>query len=464
MAQILKLTHADLADLSLLSGGNGLQLERRAWLPNVATVTPGRTPPPVQENLTCVLKTTAGTMDAIATFMQNLAEYQRYCTEYAVDNTRQSPVYLQSKLNTETGTRQCIVYAIDWAMTSNLYDGKDEAGTTELTITIERGPFYEDTAQTAMPVLSTDSGLARVWDVTSATAVAGDVRARVDNIRFEEKSSNAIGRIWCGWRSEGKHGDLTKFEPIWEVEDAGSLGTGVTGTDATASPSGGSNNKVQWAAVSSSTLLAEIRMLDIITTTADIDKNFGRFLFLVRAKVSAGTWTLRARFGYSLNDDDELVRAPAFDVSSTSWNTYEMGVYTMPTRDIRTLTPVNADDQYSCVQIWGKTAGAGTLDLDCVIPIPVDEGYAVIKNIKAGLNEGIYLGETVAGRPYAYSELSAGFHNVEYDVVDFGPRPGNNYLVLSWARDDESRLTDQIGVGAATSGWYDRWRLLRGAD
>jgi len=223
-----------------------------------------------------------------------------------------------------------------------------------------------------------------------------------------------------------------------------------------------------------------IRLNDVSTDEPD---NLGLFLWLLRAKVSAGTWEVQLRYGYSLMDDDDFVRGPIVETSNTSWDYLEMGQAYVPIRDLQIIpASVLSVDVYEgtfMVQVWARrTAGAGTIDLDCLCPITLDIGWLVSKNIDAayrGATDKDHFTYAVGpqDKKAAYTlfvnagvvTVLAGVPTLSTDGLYLPPGDGRLYVVYAHAT--SSVITDVIAIGSlspATQGYFERWSSLRGAE
>jgi len=166
--------------------------------------------------------------------------------------------------------------------------------------------------------------------------------------------------------------------------------------------------------------------------------------------------------------DADFVAGPKVEVG-TSWNYYEMGIAPIPLRDLQVLPLAVHAAAYEAgytLQIWGRrTSGAGSLDLDCVCPVPVDEGF---------LSDEV---EVIAGNVWAVAESPIGrvgrvvaytsyYHvGAPKSFCNFGLPPGDGRMIVVYQRPASSVLMDQVTLNDGNGGlYYCQWYNLRGSE
>lgn len=301
--------------------------------------------------------------------------------------------------------------------------------------------------------------------------IVGSVGARIDLMRLTAAAGDVLGRAWIGLRSADRHGTLANFENYWECEDASLLGTDAAlAADATANPGGGGNTKVTITPGTAS--LAKRLTIRLDDVTANPSDNFGLFLWLLRAKVSAGEWQVQLRYGYYAMDDADFVQGQVLTLTNTSWNILEMDMQPIPFRNQQALPLDDIDEDAEgafCIQIWAeRTSGSGTLQLDVLCPVPLDEGWCKFGTFQDAANL-VYLGSTPYDTyiAYNYSSLSSNwFEFGECDAPAFYLPLGDGRMIIVIARETTSDITDQISLNTVTNTgrYYERWVSLRGAE
>ena len=474
-------------EIDLVPGSGGFELSLD-YMPAICNPqeAEGQDPPNVFEVLPVICRT-ANDND-MATKLQEAGKLARLATRYFSDTLYNNPVWLEVKLDNETNTRRSLVRSLKVEAQENWhFCASGDNVYWQSAIVVERLPYWEANESRTLPRFNPTETISVTYDYTAAGAtvgahdIVGDVGARIGYALITPRigTTSELGRLWVGLRSAEKYGAdaLTNFVNKWECEVAGAtLGTDAArAADATASPGGAGNTKVTvtpgtatWAKRLS------IRLGDI---TANYEDNFGFFLWLLRMKVSAGTWQVQAHFGYKQMTDDEHVRGELIEVSSTSWNIYEMGFRIIPATNWQIFGSLgDSREQTFQIQIWAqRTDGAGTLDLDCLTPVPVDEGFFSVQNMSLSstitANDQLRYGVSPRNDvQFKCSDLVATSGELKYPAYIFSNfylPPGDGRMIVVHARDSTSVLGDDIGIsGSITDSgiYYERFLTLRGGN
>jgi len=327
---------------------------------------------------------------------------------------------------------------------------------------------------------TTNGGVAYVDDVGVALLlhdIVGDVPARVSALTLYTTATDYLSRFWMGIRSATLHGatGVTGFIPIWECE-AGVLNVDTSiYLEAPGGGSGAGNNTVHvdpgfggsgwdWDAA-----YINVQSLSAANVGyATYSDCFGRFLWLLRARVTAGTWSVYLRGGlYAAENYFDPIT-----VSNANWDYHELAVCAIPTFDVQGF------ETTSIVHIpvfWlyaKRLTGAGDLYLDCLCPIPTDEGFLKIYNgrIISGdvytiLGEGPHGHQQVLGITNAATDRAR--NTAAFEWEHFQLPPGDGRMICVYADSDRSVITDDIEFadGALSASiYYERWTALRGAE
>jgi len=470
--------------LSLINNA-GFSIDLEGWAPKVARSTPGRIPAYLSEEFAVQLRGTSH--DNMAATMQALHEMAEYAARYWNDRTDQTPVWLHVKMKNETAERRALVKSIQGEFLSSWLGDWADDKKLDQTVIIERHPYWEALTSLDMAAAAPVSGAAVVFDYTAAPGadIVGDVGARVNELVIglnPADGATVIERLWVGLRGT-RYGAPALFVPIWECED-GTLGTDAAlAVDATASPGGAGNTKVTitpgtatWAK------RLTITMNDAIAL-ADLSDNFGRCLRLLRAQVSAGTWDVQFRYGYIRMADADFIGGRIVSLDNASWNIVPMDLRAYPLRNLHAfpLSLQPEEMEISCaVQVWARrTSGAGTLDLDCILNVPTDEGCLYIDAMHleggGGITGYTYRACAPEDRVAVTSVTNAG-GGLAYNALpapggsDFYLPPGDGRMIAVFARAATSVLADVIEFGLTAGGglevghYYPRWLSLRGAE
>jgi len=312
--------------------------------------------------------------------------------------------------------------------------------------------------------------------------IVGDVPARVNALTMQ--SANDLHRLWMGIRSASLHGatGVTGFIPVWECEDGvlnidGSIyldSVGGASEANLASPGAGSGDFVVVdPGFASSTWDWDAAYINVQTlSSANVGyttytDSYGRFLWLLRAKVTSGTWSIYLRDGYSIAKNYQDPKT----IDSTAWNYFEVAINTLPLCDQQgvSLTSVS---QIFFIYIYAKRlTGSGDLKLDCFCPIPIDEGFCKVEDGYMDASRYTVLGEG----PHEHCQVLT----LNNDATDWGRDinifewenfrlpPGDGRIVCVYADTTETVLTDTIEFADAAlspSIYTERWTSLRGAE
>jgi len=477
VAQVLKFRRGA-TDTNLLNT-SGFHLLDPGWIPKVAVADEGVLPPPLEEVLR--VEANYSSQDNLAAALIALNKVRQDAWRYIVDRTEGTPVWFHDKLNSETGERRALTRKISIKELTEPHGVGPEGSMIDAhphyEIGFEREPYWERTAAVSMPTATPAAGASVVYDYTASPGadVVGEAPARIGRLTVEPTTgSSSLGKLWIGLRSANRHGTLANFANIWECEDGGPVTDAALATDATASPGGGGNTKIT---VTPGTATWAKRWYMYLATAAgtgnEVD-NYGEFLWLLRCKVSSGTWEIQLRWGYSGMDDDDRVPGPIREVSSTSWDYVDGGYCPIPLRSLKafpTGTLSSNFDMLYVVNIWARrTSGSGTLDLDCVCPVPLDEGWMRAWDFSASESprqrfefaespHGICQGLVASATP-SIPEF------MPYASDRFRLPVGDGRMIIVYARQTSSVLTDAVRLCLSGNDgtYYPRWYQLRGSE
>ena len=469
-------------------------LQEGLYLPAGATPTGDNTIPPyVIETMPVGVQ--SDTYNGYATLFQRLAFIQKQAAEYWVNQQQEIPVYLTCKMDGETGSRRALVKAISFEFRSweeSLY--QECAGAVPPdhlfgTLIVERHPYWEDTSDTGFPNVTPAAAASVAYDYTSTADIVGDVPARIAGLGIRGATGGGviIERLWMGVRSATLHGatGVTGFVPVWECEagtnstDASVADDGAATEPATASPGGAAGDYVHvdpdavgYAIDWDDGVFHRVFRIKPTDTGSAVPDALGRFLWLLRCKTTAGEWEVRtACSGYSLNNQST---SDPISVTNTNWDYKEMGVHTIGLRNRQSLGSGNVS--FVTENVWmsvlaRRISGAGDLLLDCLCPIPIDEGFLKIQDagmltdhdcwFAQGPKEdtcSITIYDTAAD---IFSDTNA------FEAETFRLPPGDGRIFCVYARILTSVLTDRIEFGdnsAGVSTFYERWTALRGSE
>ncbi|MCP4567985.1 MAG: hypothetical protein GY841_10435 [FCB group bacterium] len=466
MAITCALTH-DIDSLSFQDGSSGLQLAKNGWLPGVTV-----SGEPVVEVLR--LEVTESDTDSLAAVLQDLELFSNRARQY-MSGIEKDPVLFITKMDNETGGHGAVVLSMEYSYGASWFDGvASESNTIPINVTIKRTGGWQGNVH-YMAAGSTDTGIVIRYDHTGggASPVEGTLPARVNGFVVENRTvGETLDRLWIGLRSTEQHGDLSLFAQTWELEDGTNTARGGDHADATASD----GNRVRGTPSGADTWeeVLTITLSDVVAV-ASYNANLGWFLWLLRAKVSGGTFQVRLRWGYEGLADDDHIMGPIQEVTNTSWDVINCGIShttflneQMPDPVIPAATSVYGSYH---IQVWIKQVGASdeTIDLDCLMPLPIDEGYLIVDNANMDYEEEFVIATNRAGIQQAVTYNSAITDIVSYpdiEPVDFALPIGQSNMFGVFARAAEQDITDSIRFGGTgtRSNSYEQWKSLRGAS
>lgn len=424
------------------------------------------------EETPTVLVVTA-TDDQMATQIQLLDDLMLRVTRYRENPAYETPVWLHAKRNDETGERRAIVKRLSYTPLNAEFDCEAMQHQASYQLNITRGGWWETTATPGTGATTNLNVLGGAFDYTAAPGA--DIAGDGGRLGLMTVTTSLAARIyyyaWFGFRSAALHGTLANFVPRWELESATLTNDTAAGPDATASPGGAGNTKATCTFATVPTWVERATMyLTTATGGANYADNYGTFVVLLRAKMTAGTGEVRLYQLYRL-DTTARVIGPIVEVASASWTMYNLGVVQIPMRDLRgigTATIAATRDLNYALQVWARrTSGAGSLDLDCLVLIPADEYFLYVENLRAGGSDPdiAYISESPLGDLVAVSvdtatnEIQAlGNVAANGDTVPNGD--GRLYGVIARA----SKITDITDDWDPTLQVYSRWRSLRGNE
>lgn len=429
-----------------------------------------RNPPPIVEKAIPILAVSS-TVDGVATHMQSLHQMQRWATEYISERAIDDPVWLHAQWDSESGERRSVVREIRVQPTGNdKYKKDDDLVGVELQIVIVREPFWERDEYREFPS-STPSAAASVkYDYGSGHEPVGDVPARIYHLLVSPDTGDELGRIWIGVRSDERiPGAYTaaNFANIWECEDGtNNASEGGISDAADATASGGNRVTVSESSLDWDNTWHECLSIKLSDATTYYAAQYGLLMWLLRSKVTAGEWEVQLRFGYNGMDDADFIQKEIVTIDNTSWDFSEMGNQHIPIVDPKAFS--HSYEGNFEVQVWAqRTSGSGDLHLDCLCPIPVDEGYFICKefDISAGVGNSLFIRETPLGKSAVAVTVTGPTYKYfpEFESNEFCVPPGSGRYIIVYARSGSSDITDKIDIGGA-NGYYERWLSLRGSE
>jgi len=327
---------------------------------------------------TISLRSVASNDDGLATLFQGL--YTKFTqVGQAKDRAERYQIYLRDQLTAETAARRAIVLSIRGENGMGLHSFLVATHhKTKFNLAIERGHWEADTFTSQTPAnISGVGGLADTYAVTGTpAAVPGDLSARLRLLSFvPHAGSGAISEIWWGFRT-ARHCTLANWFGLWQLE-LGTAGTDTAlATDATASPGGGGNTKLQCNFDTVEAMASRVTLTPYQLSNSNYADLRGTYQIVARLRVDSG-YICQVKIGYGLPSGSFTYRDP-ITVDSTSNLDYDLGQITLPAGGpsspyYSTMKSSTIDLQ---AQLYSGTQDNGKyLHMDCLQAVPVDEGY-----------------------------------------------------------------------------------------
>lgn len=476
MACLLKLVRlndfaADIDELDLLSGGFGLAAD--GYMPVAAPYGAQY----VDEPLT--LKITGTSKDDLASKIHSLDEKIKQ-TQWWIENqaVERYQVWIRSQLDNESLPRQAMLTDIRPPDKVRVYNPVEINANYigEYTLGITRTAYWEDPYPypntTAITALSSCGGMAQMSET-----INGDVPARIASLDPTPNGSAQFGEYWIGWKSD-RFGNPANFQSTWSLRKSIYKDTDTTSTaDATAVD----GNRVTCTFSADATLIQRTitQVNDVVSDTSKHADQRGTYQVLLRAKMSDNSSTARVRMLYSFSNNASMynpayrslqnITTPLAGLGSDYWKLYPMGIVSIPSLRI---TP-NMSLQNAAISIQAqRTSGSGSLHMDCLVLIPVDDGaihVASANSTNSSAGFVLKVCQAASGDIYSFGgsslfvEYSTTVSPVNYTgLIANGSKP---YIVVAGQKfvstTAQNLFADKLDVAYT---YIPRWRALRGNE
>lgn len=460
LLKLVRLTDfvADIDEIDLIS--DDIELAVDGYLPAVAPIGARS----VDESITLKLKGTS--KDDLASIAQSIDEKVKE-VQWWIDNpsVERYQIWIRVQLENESLPRQAMLYNIVPPAALRVFNPveRNQNYIGEYQIGITRTPFWEDPypypSTTDKTAINSIGGQA----VLSET-INGDVPARLARIDFES-SATIYDHFWLGWRTS-RFGTTANFVSVWSLKD----GSGGTDTNTAADSSAYSGTKLRCTFGSTATLVERCYMTVLQASPSHPADQRGTLTVLLRAKMSdSSVARVRMRGGW-FNTEDGSMNSPLTRsrqvISGTDWNYYELGTLTLP--PFRFYNSIVALNNFAIALDAERISGAGSLDLDCLVMIPSDEGMLRIVGAST-INSFTNLSLTAVTPPsfehYGLMIIDA-FGSITYDNASISQ--------INWSLPANGEAPRLIGAGSGNSisaksttfdmsyTYIPRYRTLRG--
>jgi hypothetical protein len=450
----------NLDTLDLFSGSDGITVMYNG----LAQVVGARDVASVKQAMT--LRVDASTYDELASIMQTLDVWQKR-TAMSRSASDRNEVWILMLIGDETNAKQAQVLSLEYEAGDDLFNYA-VPHLQELVLIIQRTPWEEVLVAGAVPQIAID-GLGGVAQL--GTAIGGDLPARVVSMGIAPNDD--LNEFWLGWRSEW-FGDSSNFEPVWPLYAAAADSLDddtAAASDATAYD--GTSLATSFATEDGLIQRVLIQMQDVSTWLGtgggDIEEDMnGRFGILLRARMGESDSEAHVRIGfgwadrttYTLNHPVWRALAP---ITGTSYKLYDMQSVIFPPDKVNWV-----QSNLSIAVQARRIIPAGTLYLDCLGLVPLDEG-AVHILCGADLDDTniIRLVRTPAGKLNAFVQ---NYVSPNLEIVDVAKAEGENWAVPANGTQPRLVMFAQASAASALDATLNidyilaqRYRYLRGA-
>jgi len=310
----------------------------------------------------------------------------------------------------------------------------------------ERSAAFEDTTYQSTVAGSPNS----LGGTISLSALDATLPGRIQEAYIT--SSNALEEFWIGIRPTGA--GVADFNPLWQCEDALTLGTDTTiQSDAAASP--GTTNNVLRTTFAGGTAMANrfIIKLDDVTASTSYFHFVGKYLVLLRCKVDSGaTVGVRMFSGY----DNTLTAIyqptyyrPVYGITNTLYMFKELGVISIPSFGYRRLLRNVALIKNFTIGVQAeRTGGSGSnaIFCDCLVLIPYTHFIHASKaEMSAARVVHVYMDE-MGESSALMSESAVALANMEVQSNNWEYPVDGGLLVLAAERVTASDKTDAATI------------------
>ncbi len=443
------LSTGDTSALALTNFTNGIALRRDAWVQQIAN-----TQQPIAESLQLTLKGATATPDALATVAQALD-----AKVTVINDSKRNPahgVWLRTRAG-ETHDRQAFITSVPDKRAANVHGVKAiTQGIAEaVPFAFSRMPYWEATTAVSNIVYTADytllsSGESGLFGrAMTLGAFLGDVPARLARLTI---TPGNITRAWLGFIKTGVvlGSGGTDFQAECEAGDLYNSTT-VVGLGGS---SGYSQNNIARCTFADASML--LRCAAKIDSTPSVFPR-GTYQVLLRARVSDGTTKCMVRLADGYLSDTYYSYRNRVLISGTNPLFYPLGTIQVPAVY---GSPVDALAGYRMFIEASRYEGAGNLDLDVVVLVPMTYGYVFIDQMAGGT---VIVNNLPDGRWEAHQSDGSKVTRLLAVAADGGIPIGPEEMVVCVAVGDRGTISVLDDTAAFRLDAYERYRTLRGA-
>jgi len=375
--------------------------------------------------------------------VQTIDEFAEAVRLFFENKSQGNSIWYEYKATAE-GSKRALIYSINLKpLPRSYYTPILGTGAAFYALAIERDAIWETYAGTT----ATDTNNSCLGGVMTLAAQAGGLPSRISSaVITGVAAGGTLDRLWLGIRPVNS--GLSDFNPLLELE-LGTPGTGfATATDADASPAAGANNSLVGAVGTSAAKAVGITIVQAAPAAVS-DDFVGRYLVLLRAKLSAGNQVLlQMKCGFSSAATFAPVGEPR-PFSATAYRFIEMGEISIPPFSYRTGAQGPDMLKNFEIQIWAERTGAAVnLSVDCLVLVPTDHfvytaGAAIVAG---GARERIYTFEDGEIQAVGLSSSDEPNVNIECHPRNWNIPIGGGSLVVAGERTASQVISDAVSI------------------
>lgn len=296
-------------------------------------------------------------------------------TLFSGDQVERYLVWLRAKQSAETQARQTLVLEAkrpDRVATSNIF-AWTESTLPEYTLGLRCVPWWEATAHVGY---TATVGMTGGKAAVAGGPITGDLPARIARTTMAGNTmvGGQLGEVWMGFRGS-RFGTPADFVPVWETEAMFDFAADTSVIN-DAGASGGQFVRISFA-TQPGMALRRVGTIELATGGASslYESQRGEFMVLARLRVNASTTKVGVRIGNGFSPAGPYAKRDRILISGmTDWGLFPLGRVRLP--PAWRTTESAGMMRSSAVSIEAeRISAAGTLDIDCLILIPLLEGF-----------------------------------------------------------------------------------------
>lgn len=302
--------------------------------------------------------------------------------QYFTDPLSNDPQWLEEHAKNEP-ERRSLLYglrydAINQRQLSSQLLGRQFA---KGVLTLQRSAIWESAAASTIEQTGL-SGWGGMWRIYG---IEGDLPARLwKTIIYGDETLGSVTRIWLGMR-RSRYG-MKDFVSVWELEHAAPPLSYDTSETVDANASGGEMLEVDFATRTDMALRTIISVADVVSGTPDLRHFIGKYLVLLRCKVSSSPTTevaVQMRHGMvpAAPYEENSIPADVVYVSNTSYDLVPLGIVQIPPDGFRSGDPVDMAELFSISIYAERVTGnsSSRFDMDALVLIPAEHLLTIEK-------------------------------------------------------------------------------------